>query len=158
MNLAQIADLIRLKGELTIEIYDVKGRRVRRMAIRNTITYNGFGAVIRLLAQDGVVLTDYQVDSLRAGSNATPPTRGDTALGTPAWTITLVAANRVQSIPTGELIIQAQIGPADAVGVTFREVGLFFTNGSMLSRQVHPEFVHLAGFTVSYTWRIGVTE
>lgn len=153
-----LPERVHLRGDLTIELYEVKtGRRVRRMAIRNTITYNGVGSLIRLLAQDGVTLTDFQIASLRAGSNATPPTRGDTTLGAPAWTIPLLAANRVQDLPAGELIIQAQIGPADAVGVFFREAGLFFADGTMFSRQVHPEFEHLAGFLVSYTWRIGVT-
>jgi hypothetical protein len=149
-------DSVLMSGDLEIIVRQINTQKIlRTIRIKNTITFEGTSSLVRLLAQDGVVLTDYQIDTLKVGSNGTPPTRGDAALGTLVLSKTLTSGNRLQSLTTSELIIQTQLGPLDAVGSTLREVGLFFKNGVLAARQIYPEILKTSLITVSYTWRIG---
>jgi hypothetical protein len=135
------------------------------MAIRNIITYDGINGVLQLWKQDGIVPSDYQIASLQVGTNATPPTRGDVGLGAPVPVIeggtkVLAPANRTLSLPTGELVISAQLLVGDALGPPLRvltEAGLLYGNGTLLARQVHPAIPKTALITVTYSWRLSVT-
>lgn len=151
-----------IRGDLQLEIRDALSDSViKRMAIKNTITYKGLLAPLKLLAQDGITVGDYRITRLWAGSNGIAPTRSDTALGSPTSTdsvtggaITLTALNRTISEATSELIITATLGSGRANGTTLREVGLFTANGDMFARQVHPGVEKSSLITVSYTWRL----
>jgi hypothetical protein len=147
-----------MRGDLQIEVYDVnKQKTIRKHTIRNTITFDGTNSIINLWAQDGIDPTDWEIDSLKVGSNSTPPTRADTGLGSLVISKTLGVGNRIKSLPTGELIIQVQLATTDAVGFTLREAGLFFKNTKLGMRQIFPEIVKTSALTVAFTWRLGVT-
>lgn len=139
-------------------VTDVKTKRVkRRYLIKNTITYLGVSALLELMTQDGAAPSTFQFDSLRAGTNGLPPTRGDTGLGAAVITKTFTSANRVKSLSTGTVSFQTSLGPLEAVGQDLREAGLFLANGSMFSRQTHPTIPKTTGISVSYIWRITIT-
>jgi hypothetical protein len=71
-------DSVLMSGDLEIIVRQINTQKIlRTIRIKNTITFEGTSSLVRLLAQDGVVLTDYQIDTLKVGSNGTPPTRGN---------------------------------------------------------------------------------
>lgn len=147
----------RLRGDLTIEITDVRTGRVRRHHVRNTITYDGLNSSLYLWAQDGINPADYRITQLQAGTNSTPPSRGDIAVISSVATVPLVTANRAVVPATGELVITATLGTGDANGSTLCEVGLLLANNQLFARQIHPAFLKTSSFTLTYTWRIAVT-
>lgn len=148
---------VRLRGDLSIEITDVNTGRVRRHHVRNTITYDGLNSSLYLWAQDGINPADYRITQLQAGTNNTPPSRGDIAVISPVATIALASANRAVVPATGELVITATLGTGAANGSTLCEVGLLLTNNQLFARQIHPAFLKTSSFTLTYTWRIAVT-
>lgn len=147
----------RLRGDVEMLIHGADGELLRRIEIRNTITYDGMGALLYLLSQDGVTVGDYQITELRAGSSAVPPSRSDTALGDQKVVKALSAANRLRSLPTGELVIQTQLATHEGVGQTLREAGLFLGNGQLFARQVHAAIEKTDAISITYSWRISVT-
>jgi hypothetical protein len=176
---------IHLRGDLEIEVFDAKtfshaafyerllgrvrtqdvGARLYRHAVRNTITFGGIGAPLVLLAQNtGTNPLDYQLAKLCVGTNATPPTRGDTALGAPvsagAGGVKVLAdANRTVSLPAGELVIavtfdagDANVGPSQSLC----EASVVLGNGTTFSRQVNPGIPKTSAIVAAYTWRFGL--
>ena len=151
---------VRLRGDLSIEITDVRTGRVRRHHVRNTITYDGLNSSLYLWAQDGINPADYRITQLRAGTNSTPPSRGDIGVIQPATggLIALAAANRAVVPATGELVITATLGTTAGNDVNpLCEVGLLLANNQLFARQIHPAFLKTSSFTLTYTWRIAVT-
>lgn len=151
----------KLRGDIQIETWrpgDV--RPLRRYALRNQITYNGFNSPLYLWTQDSGVPTDWRMVKLVPGTNGTPPTIGDLTLGSPlgpADEINLVAANRTVVPASGELVITGTLTTLQANGQSLREVGLFLGNGQLFARQVYPVISKTGAITVTYTWRIAVT-
>ena len=151
-----LEDRVHVRGDLEIRVTNAKGKLVTRHALKNTITYNGITGILRLLINDNP--NDWELNQLKAGTNGTPPTRGDTALGAAVITKPTVGAGRVLSASTGTIVYQAQIGPAEATGVVLREAGLFYANNVMFSRMTHPEIDRtVAGFGGLYIWRLTFT-
>ncbi len=154
-------DLAKIRGDLQITVRRALDDVIlRRFAIRNQITYNGINSPIFLWSQDGIVVTDFRITSLVAGSGTTPPTKGDIALAIPIGpgVITLGATNRTQSPATAELIITADWPAPSAVdGFSLSEVGLVLGNGQLFARQVHPTIAKTSLITVSYSWRLALT-
>jgi hypothetical protein len=157
----KIGDRPRLRGDLELRIQHSESGKERRINVRNQITYDGLNSMLWLWAQDGVVASDYQMQKLVPGTNATPPTRGDLAVLSPvplADQITLFAPNRTVSTGTGELIITGTLTNAQANGFALAEIGVTLGNGQLFARQVHPTFNKTAAFTLTYTWRFAVTS
>jgi len=158
---ARVTSRAALRGDLLIVVHDAApGRVVRRIIKRNTITYAGLNSALYLWAQNGIVPTDYQFAKLVPGTNATPPTRGDLAMGAPLGPsdqIVLAPANRVVSPSTGELIVSGTLGTGQANGSTLTEIGIELGNASLFARQIHPGFPKTIAFTVTYTWRVAMT-
>lgn len=148
---------LHLRGDVTVIVQDDKLGTVTRRTKRNTITYVGSNAVLYLLAQDGVTLSDYGIKALRFGANGTPPTRGNTGLGAPGFTYTLSPSDRTPAPATGELVITAALGHGDAVGEDLREIGLILGNGGLFARQTIPEVTNkTSAQAVTVEWRITV--
>lgn len=162
---ARAYDAAKMRGDLQIVVRSAKTNKIlRQIAVKNTITYRGLNAPLYLLAQDGIVVADYRITQLWAGTNSTPPSRSDIGLGSALPTdpstgglVTLSAANRSISEPTSELLITASLDTAHANGYSLSEVGLFLANGQMFARQVHPTIPKTGAITVSYSWRIATT-
>jgi hypothetical protein len=149
---------VRLRGDLTVIITHALTGRQTRHHIRNTITYSGLNSALYAWSQDTGTANDYRIVSLVPGSNSTPPSRGDTAVISPApITIPLTIANRTVSSATGELVLTGTLGTGDNNGIILNEVGLVMGNGALFARQVHPDFTKTNAFTLTYTWRIAVT-
>jgi len=147
-----------LRGELTVTVRDARtGEVTFSQTIKNTITYDGMLGVLRLLGQDGVTLTDYQVASIRVGEGLTPPDREDVGLVAPVFTMLLNADNRSLSVATRELVVSATLGVGDANGHTLTEAAWFYANGTMGGRQLTVPVPKTNGITATYTWRLGVT-
>lgn len=157
----------RLRGEVTIEIrrpgaegVETSGALVRRIVVRNTITYTGLNALLTLLAQASITPVDYAARRLVPGTNGTPPTPGDLALGAPVGSsdqVVLSGVNFSHNTSSRELIISGTLTTGQANGLVLREIGLQLQNGSLFARQVHPFFEKDGSMSVTYTWRISVT-
>lgn len=154
-----------LRGDLEIVVREVNtNRRLRRMVIKNTITYAGMLAPLYLLAHDVVTPADYQITHLWVGTGQVPPTRGDTALQIPTSAdpttggkLVLGPSNRTVTPATSELVITATLTAGRANGNLITEVALFLANGKMFSRQVTPDVSKTALVEVDYTWRIATS-
>ncbi len=156
---AESTDYAPLRGDVTMYVRDAEtGELLERHEIRNTITYLGMTGLIRLLAQNGVTLTDYGIAQLRVGTGTTAPTRVDTNLVASVFSMTLTNTDRFESISTGELIITKTLGAGSANGSILTEAGLFLSNGDIFARQIHPAITKSALITVTYEWRISFTS
>lgn len=153
---------IKLRGDIQIEIHRPGvARPLRRYAIRNTITYDGFNSPLYLWSQDTGSPLDWRMVKLAPGTNGTPPTPGDLGLGGPLSepdSIPLVAANRTVVPAAGEIVLTGTLSTLQANGQTLREIGLFLGNGTLFARQVYPGIPKTNAITVTYTWRIAVTS
>jgi len=148
-----------LEGHLQIIIYGALGEVLKRFAIKNTITFDGELSVLNLWAQNVGVATDWQMQELRVGASAIPPTKSDTSLGSPHGTVmSLSPASRIINPSTNQLTLSGSLGVGILTGVYLREVGIFSGNGKMLTRQVHPEILKTVPITVSYSWIMAVTS
>lgn len=156
-----LAPQFKLRGDIQIEVWRQGAERpLRRYAIRNQITYNGYNSPLYLWTQDVGTPADWQMAKLVPGTNGTPPTIGDVALGSPlgpADEIVLSALNRTVVPSSGELVITGTLTTLQANGQDLREVGLFLGNGQLFARQVYPSIPKTGAITVTYTWRIAVT-
>lgn len=149
-----------MRGQIELVIDD--GSTVRRIAVRNTITYLGRSATLHLLAQalggpDGI---GGSPGKLVPGTNGTPPTVGDIALGAALSSgnqISLSASNLSVNEPAGELVITGTLTTSQGNGSTLREVGLVLADGRLFARQVHPSVAKTSALTVTYTWRVALT-
>ena len=147
-----------LRGALTVTVRNARTQRVVfSQTIKNTITYDGMLGVLRLLGQDGVTLSDFQVASIRVGEGLTPPDREDVGLVAPVFTMGLTSSNRSISVSTRELVVSATLGVGDANGRTLTEAAWFYANGTMGGRQLTVPIPKSSGITATYTWRLGVT-
>jgi len=168
-------DHLKLFGELTITLYDVKtGRRIRRMQKRNQITNVGRVIVCELLNQwvggtIGQANPDYNtIGQLAIGTNVTPPQITDTALLAEVRRDYLdPAAAEIYTDPVLFEVVVGKLIPAGvATGSVFAEAGLF-TQGAtgliadpdsrLYARQTHPPYTKTATTAVTYDWRLGVT-
>lgn len=155
-----LAGRLGLRGDLQL-VLAREGAVVRRIAVRNTITYNGRNAFLYLLAQTVGVPGDWRLATLGPGTNGTPPTVGDLSLGAPLGPsdqITLTPGNITLSPASGELVITGTLDTTQGNGSTLREAGLILANGQLFARQVHPAVLKDALLTITYTWRIAVTS
>lgn len=171
-----LADGIKMRGDLTVTVRDGRTRRVlKRIEIRNKITFLAADLLVELLAQratDPAPLQD-SMFSMRMGSSNTPASRADTNLGAFVIGVQLNDVNKVTGVP-GELQFLATLATTDANGNTLQEAGLF-TRGSagsptpsdapgtapgnprMFARQIHPPVVKTVAISVEYDWRIAFT-
>lgn len=151
-----------LRGDIELVVRQ-EGEIVRRIAIRNTITYVGHVAMLQLLAQalGGSASIGGSPGKLAPGTNGTPPTVGDIALGAalgPSDQIDLTAPNLAVNAPSRELVITGTLSTSQGNSSSLREVGLVLANGDLFARQVHPAVAKTALLTVTYTWRVAVTS
>lgn len=148
------ANAVGVRGEVTIVVRR-PGSPVRRIVVRNTITYLGLNAILALLANDGVGL-----GRLVPGTNGTPPTPGDIAMGSPLGPddqIVLSGPNFTRAPATRELLVTGTLATTQANGETLREIGLRLVDGTLFARQVHPAFEKDGTMSITYTWRIAAT-
>jgi hypothetical protein len=171
---AQLFDGIPMKGILRITVRDAKTKkRLRRIEIRNKITFLAADVLINLLAQRTADLDPIRSSmySMRMGTSNTPASRADQNLGAFEIGKALADVNKVTGVP-GELEFTATLESGDANGVTLQEAGLF-TRGSaastddapgtgtgetrMFSRQIHPAIPKTSALVLEYSWRIAFT-
>jgi hypothetical protein len=172
----QFQDGIPMRGDLTIVVRDAKTRRkIRRISIRNKITFLAADVLVELLAQRATD-PDAAYDSMfsmRMGLSNTPAARSDTNLGTFEIGKELADVNKITGVP-GELEFTAELEAGEANGVTLQEAGLF-TRGDavtplpddapsstpgkvhMFSRQIHPAIPKTSAIVLDYSWRIAFT-
>lgn len=150
---------IPLCGEISLTIRRTDGPTTR-LTVRNTITYVGLNALLALFAQVGITASDYAPRKLVPGTNGTPPTPGDIAMGAAVGSpdqITLTGPSFSHNTAARELVITGTLATTQANGQTLAEVGLVLVNGTLFARQVHPAFLKDGTMSVTYTWRISTT-
>lgn len=162
---------MRMIGTLTIRVRDVRtGRVIRVWKKRNTITYDAGDIVRDLLAQRA---TDYapaelKLGSMRFGTNATTPTRGDTNLLNEIASVRreLTDLHKLNG-GVGEISLHATMEGSAGNGYTYREAGLF-TKGvtwnadvggslQMFTRQMHPSIEKTSAVALEYDWKLQFT-
>ncbi len=163
-----------MMGTIVATVRSAKtGKVLKRIKIRNKITYLAADILVELIAQratDPLPAQDL-VYSMRMGSSNTAAQRSDTNLG--AFTIGKVIGDvgKVTGGP-GEITFIATLDSGDANGTTLREAGLFTagtapstsdTPGTapgvtrMVARQVYPDIPKTAAVVVDYSWTIAFT-
>ena len=174
----QILDGIPMRGDLTILVRSaITGKQIRRIAIRNKITFLAADVLVEMLAQraaDPLPAYD-QVWSMRMGLSNTAASRSDQNLGAFAIGKQLLDVNKITGVP-GELEFTATLESTDSNGVTLQEAGLF-TRGSapaptasdppasppipggvrLFARQTHPAIPKTSAIVLEYSWRIAFT-
>lgn len=147
---------IGISGRLVVKVCDVKTGRVLRVHEgKNQITYDGLIGVISLLAQDTLPTpSDLQIAYLAVGTNNTPATKGDVALGNQVFRIPLSSANRQQVGATQQLVVLAQLGNSDANGYDICEAGLLCGNDSLFSRRTFAPEHKTAAFVLQFGWTL----
>jgi hypothetical protein len=173
----QLYDGIPMRGDLTITVRDAKTRKkIRRIAIRNKITFLAADVLVNMLAQRSSDEDPAygQMHSMRMGISNTAVTRADTNLNSFEIGKELFEVNKVTTVP-GELEFTATLEAGDAnVGPSqsLQEAGLF-TAGSvpavddtpgtgpldtrMFSHQIHPAIPKTSAIVLEYSWRIAFT-
>lgn len=155
---------IPMRGDMRVVARDAKtGRVIRRIEIRNTITFICTTALVKLLAQRAAdpLPSTFKLTELRVGTGTTPPVRGDTALVTAVPSIDggYVTINDVDKLlttldPLFELRNTVTLQAGAANGYTLTEAGLFAADGTMFARQIHPAIPKTAALVIDYDWRI----
>jgi len=173
---AQLKDGIAMRGDLCVIVRDaVTLEQLKRIEIRNKITFLAADVLVELLAQRGTdPLTSYdKMFSMRMGTSNTAASRSDTNLGAFIIGKELFDVNKVTGVP-GELEFTSQLAAGDGNGNTFQEAGLF-TRGDalvatpsdatstlpgkvrMFARQIHPAIPKTVAIVLDYSWRIAFT-
>jgi len=151
-----------LRGDLRIIVRDAVTREpIRRLLIKNTITYGALNAITQLLAQlTGTTIANFKIASLRVGTDPTAPVRTQTDLIVPIFTIPLSnvpGEDKIISVAPYELKILTTLEAGDANGYTLQEAGLFLSNNTMFSRQTHPSLPKSSAVVIDYDWRLEFT-
>lgn len=146
---------------------------IRRVAIRNKITYLAAEVLVELIAQrasDPAPLGD-AIYSMRMGTSTTQPTRADINLGAFAVGIAIGDVGKV-TIAQGEISFIATLESGVGNGFTLTEAGLF-TGGTafsvsdtpgttpgttrMFAHQVYPGIAKSSAIVIDYSWTISFT-
>jgi len=172
----QLKDGIAMRGDLCVIVRDAATlKQIRKIEIRNKITFLAADVLVEMLAQRGTdPLTSYnKMFSMRMGTSNTAASRSDTNLGAFIIGKELFDVNKVTGVP-GELEFTAQLAAGDGNGNTFQEAGLF-TRGDalvatpsdvtstlpgkvrMFARQIHPAIPKTIAIVLDYAWRISFT-
>jgi hypothetical protein len=165
---------VHARGDICIKVKDAKtGKLLRKIEIRNTITFLFADVVLELLAQRAADPTavNNSIYTLRVGTGSTAPTRADTNLGNPVFGMILTDPNKITGLP-GELEITSTLESGDANGNTLSEAGLFTKGPStgsldapgatgvtprLLARQIHPGIPKTSALTLEYSWKLSIT-
>lgn len=154
-------NVVPVRGDITVTVRRADtGEKVRRIEVRNTITYLGLGTLVRLWAQRAAdpAAADLKLESLRVGIGNVPPVKGDTGLGNSVHSIPLGDANKVLQLEDPvELKVIATLSAGDANGQSLTEAGLFTAGGTMVARQIYPAVNKSAALVVDYEWRLSFT-
>jgi hypothetical protein len=167
---------IPMRGDLRIVVCDaLTGKQLRRIEIRNKITFLAADIMTELLAQratDPTASYD-QIWSMRMGLSNTPASRADQNLGSFHIGKQLYDVNKITGVP-GELEFTATLAATEANGVTLQEAALF-TRGDavtptpsdlpgtapgkvrMFCRQIHPAVPKTSAIVINYSWRLAFT-
>ena len=144
-------ETLNMKGELTIERFDISGMLVEKRKIPNLVVSGGKNLMIsRLLSTTDGVMTHMGV-----GTGVTSPVAGNTALGTALGArIALTSASQSSNTVT-------YVGTFDA-GVStgaITEAGIFnaLTSGTMLCRTTFPVVNKAAGDSIVITWNVTIS-
>ena len=149
-----------MRGDLRLTVRDAITREIKRnLLIKNTITYGALNAILQLISQlTDVAPTDFKIEALQIGTNATAPVRAQTALIAPVLTLTLSdVAKIVTNSGPYELRVVTTLGADQCNELTLCEAGLFMHNGSMFARQTHPPIPKSSAIVIDYDWRIDLT-
>jgi hypothetical protein len=139
---------ISMKGELTIDRFDVNGQLIEQKKIPNLIVSSGKNLMIsRLLGTTDGVMTHMGV-----GTGVTSPVIGNTALETPlSARIALTSATQNTNTVTYVGTFAAGVSTG-----AITEAGIFnaLTSGTMLCRTTFPVVNKAAGDSIVITWVI----
>ena len=158
---SRLSDRIRVRGYIGFTIRDAKtGRVLRRYEDRNTITYLGLSSLIYMWSQrvaDPAPST-FKVTELHVSTGNTAPTAADTNLATPGSAVVLALTDPSKTVtvaaPTFELRLAATLQAGQGNGLTFKEAGVFLSNGNMIARQIHPNIDKTGAIVIDYDWRL----
>jgi hypothetical protein len=153
--MTEIQDVIRLRGSLRIHLKDLSGEILKEIKIDNLIVTQGRSWVLGQLETVNQ-LTAQTISYIAVGSNTTPPTTADVALGNEVTRI-LIGTWVTSSLTTNPPSWQAQISLATNQGnTTLAEAGMFNSTagGTMLAHATYASFVKATSNTLNISWTI----
>ena len=140
-----------IKGELTIDRFDVTGQLIEKRKIPNLIVSSGKNLMIsRLLGTTDGVMTHMGV-----GTGVTSPVAGNTALET-ALGARIALTSATQSSNTVTYV--GTFGAGVSTGA-ITEAGIFnaLTSGTMLCRTTFPVVNKAVGDSIVITWVVTIS-
>lgn len=145
-----ISDSIKVKGDLTVKLYDQNGVVKDSREIPNVVVTNGKNYIASRMNSNTAVIMSY----MAVGSSSTAAAAGQTALGTELGRVALDSASVADSTVT----YTATFPPGTGTG-TLVEAGIFnaSTSGTMLCRTTFSSVSKAAGDTVVITWNVTVS-
>jgi hypothetical protein len=171
-------DVAQLYGHIEVSVFDAArgGKRVYHVKKKNQVVNTGRQAVLEMLTQyvagsPGQSNPEYnQIWSLGVGTDGTPPTVNQVALGSEVLTKELARPTEVLYVPdpTFEIHCSKTFGTTEANDPSpLQEVGLFTrgdnndpyvaANRFMYARQTFSPFVKTSTMTVVFNWILGMT-
>ena len=140
-----------MKGELTIERFDINGTLVEKRKVPNLVVSSGKNLMIsRLLGTTDGIMTHMGV-----GTGTTAPVLADSALGT-ALGARQPLTSATQS--TNTVTYVGTFGTTISTGA-ITEAGIFnaLTSGTMLCRTTFPVVNKEAGDSIVITWNVTIS-
>lgn len=150
-----IQDVIKLRGCLRIALRDPDGQIIHEQIVNNLVVTAGRSWVLGQLETVNQQ-TAQTISYIAVGSNTTPPTTADTALGNEVTRI-IVGTWVTSTLTTNPPSWQAQISLATNQGnTTLAEVGLFNSSavGTMLGHATFASFVKATSNTLNISYTI----
>lgn len=143
---------IKVQGFLRVTVVDSKGNEKVVFDDHNLIVDSGLSGLANLVSGT----TSNPITILKAGDGNTAPSATDTVLsGAQVGPDKSFSVVTVDSGGTPGLIdFQTSLGTGEGNGSTIQEVGLFFSDGTMFSRQVIGAVTKTSAITVTFNWRI----
>jgi hypothetical protein len=142
---------LNIKGELTIERFDISGQLVEKRKIPNLVVSSGKNLMIsRLLGTTDGVMTHMGV-----GTGVTSPVIGNTGLETQLGArIALTSATQTSNTVTYVGTFNAGVSTG-----AITEAGIFnaLTSGTMLCRTTFPVVNKAAGDSIVITWQVTIS-
>ena len=144
-------DTLKAKGNVRIDVIDMKTGRVKRSQVaHNIVTRAGLDELGRRMCLEGPVGSD----KFAVGTGTTAATIDDAALANQV----LIDTMGTEKPATASTIFQYLLGGSAVDGLSLTEAGIFDADGVLLSRVVHNAEVKGVDEAINYTWTWGYTN
>lgn len=148
-------DKLKVKGILTLDIYDAEGEHIRTITEENLIVLSGFEALLEGL---GIDAPNAEITEIAMGLGSTAPTENDTALQS-QWFVKSIGGQSLASSKVLEIVFNISTAEGNGSISPMREFGLKRADGQLFNRIVLATgIVKTSAIAIGGTWRITLNQ